>query len=257
MCNSRTLTVIKIGGSVLTGAAAYRRAAGFLHQQLALRPGGKVVAIVSAERGLTDALLTTARELAAEPDQEALDLLWSTGELRSVALLVLALQDIGVRAAAANVHQTGIVGARASRALPHRSGIRPLRLRSLLATADIVVAPGFLARVEGDGVASLGRGGSDLSAVLLAAGLGAERCELLKDVPGYFTTDPNEHPEAEHIDVLEYEDAIRMAGEGCDLVQLNALEAACELNVRLLIRAMDNGLTTIVKRSTDEVLSEK
>jgi aspartate kinase len=246
MSDRTTLSVIKIGGSVLTDAAAYRRAAGFLEQQLALRPGGRILAIVSAERGLTDALLAAARELAPDPDREALDLLWSTGELRSVALLVLALHNIGIRAAAANVHQTGIVGARSSRALPHRSSIRPLRLRSLLATADIVVAPGFLARVEGDSVASLGRGGSDLSAVLLAAGLGAERCELLKDVPGYFDTDPNQHPDAAHIGALEYEDAIRMAADGCDLVQLNALEAARELNVRLLIRAMDQELTTVV-----------
>jgi aspartate kinase len=246
MSDRTTLTVIKIGGSVLTDAAAYRRAAGFLEQQLARRPGGKILAIVSAERGLTDALLTAARELAADPDPEALDLLWSTGELRSVALLVLALHNIGIRASAANVHQTGIVSARSSRAVPHRSSIRPLRLRSLLATADIVVAPGFLARVEGDSVASLGRGGSDLSAVLLAAGLGAERCELLKDVPGYFNTDPNENPDAEHIGALAYADAIRMAADGCDLVQLDALETARELNVRLLIRAMDQGLTTTV-----------
>ena len=247
MSDLSTLTVIKIGGSVLSDAAAYRRAAGFLEQQLALRPGGKILAVVSAERGLTDALLTAARELAADPDQEALDLLWSTGELRSVALLVLALQNIGVPAAAANIHQTGLVSLRASRTRPgSRSDIRPLRLRSLLATADVVVAPGFLARAEGDSVASLGRGGSDLSAVLLAAGLGARRCELLKDVPGYFNTDPNENPDAEHIDTLEYGDAIRMASEGCDLVQLNALEAARELNVRLLIRAMDQELTTTV-----------
>jgi aspartate kinase len=247
MSSLNALTVIKIGGSVLTGAAAYRRAARFLEQQLALRPGGKILAIVSAERGLTDALLTAARELAADPDQEALDLLWSTGELRSVALLVLALQNIGIRAAGANIHQTGLVSRRGLRAAqPSRSGVRPLRLRSLLSTADVVVAPGFLARTEGDSVASLGRGGSDLSAVLLAAGLGAERCELLKDVPGYFNTDPNANPDAEHIGALAYADAIRMAADGCDLVQLNALETARELNVRLLIRAMDQGLTTTV-----------
>ena len=244
MSDHHTLTVIKIGGSVLTGAAAYRNTAAFLEQQLALRPGGKILAIVSAERGLTDALLTAARELAPDPDQEALDLLWSTGELRSVALLVLALQNIGIRAAAANVHQTGLVSLRAPQ--PQPSGVRPLRLRSLLARADIVVAPGFLARADGDSVASLGRGGSDLSAVLLAAGLGAERCELLKDVPGYFNCDPNENPDAEHIEALEYEEAIRMAADGCDLVQLTALETARELNVRLLIRAMDQRLTTTV-----------
>lgn len=249
--------VLKIGGSVLTGPAAYRRVARLIANRIAERPGERILAIVSAEEGLTDALLASARELVCDPDPEALDLLWSTGELRSVALLVLALHALGVQALAANVHQTGLLaapddGARVS-SEPGRSTawrnsrLRTLRIRSLLAAADVVVAPGFLARTSGDRIKSLGRGGSDLTAVLLAAGLEASSCELLKDVPGYFSTDPHTTADATPIDTLPYSGAIEMAEQGCGLVQLGALEAARDLNVRLVIRGIEGGAGTVVR----------
>ena len=187
----------------------------------------------SAENGLTDVLLRTARDFASEPHPETVDLLWSTGELRSVALLALALQNLGVRVRTANVHQTGL-----------GDDTRPsgawLRLRARLATADVVVVPGFLARGAGDRIVSLGRGSSDLTAVLLAAALDARTCELLKDVPGYFTSDPARDPEAQHIDRLQYDEAIAMAETGCELVQLQALVAARRFNIPLVVRAMDD-----------------
>jgi aspartate kinase len=239
------ISVIKIGGSVLTGIASYLRAAAFIAGRLANDPGRRLVVVVSAEQGTTDALLALAREVTPEPDPAALDLLWSTGELRSVALLVLSLQALGVRAAAANVHETGLEAPDAwSEA--GRSILRPLRLRSRLAELDVVVAPGFLARGEGDSVVSLGRGGSDLTAVLLAAGLDAETCELVKAVPGYFSTDPNRISSAEHIPTLPYSLALQMADEGCDLVQRQALAAARDGNVSLVIRALDEARQSVV-----------
>lgn len=249
-------TVLKIGGSVLTGPVAYRRVAWIIANRIAERPGERILAIVSAEEGLTDALLASARDIVCDPNPEALDLLWSTGELRSVALLVLALQGLGVQALAANVHQTGLLaapddGPRASsergRGTAWRnSRLRTLRLRSLLAVADVVVAPGFLARTSGDRIKSLGRGGSDLTAVLLAAGLEASSCELLKDVPGYFSADPHTTPDATPIDTLPYSGAIEMAEAGCQLVQLVALQAARDLNVRLVVRGIEGGAGTVV-----------
>ena len=115
--------------------------------------------------------------------------------------------------------------------MPADAQVRPLRLRALLADHDVVVVPGFLARGGGDAIVSLGRGGSDLTAVLLAAGLGAARCELLKDVPGYFTADPKRDPDARPIPSLAYARALEMADDGCELVQRHALEAAREHGV--------------------------
>ena len=233
----RPIVVVKIGGSVLTGRNGYRRASEFLANRIAADPRNAIVAVVSAELGVTDALLATARDFVETPDPAALDLLWSTGELRSTALLALGLQARGVRAVAANVHQAGVIKADGS----GRSQIRSLRLRAVLADHDIVVVPGFLARDQGDAIVSLGRGGSDLSAVLLAAGLSAQRCELLKDVPGYFTSDPKLDADAIPIPVLGYERALRMADEGCDLVQRNALQAAREHDLELIISAITGG----------------
>jgi aspartate kinase len=239
------LAVVKIGGSVLSGAASYRRAAGFIAARAAAHPDERIIAVVSAEYGTTDSLLAAAREISPEPDPAALDLLWSTGELRSVALLVLSLHALGIRAASANVHQTGLIEPD-ERADAGRTELRPLRLRALAADHDVIVAPGFLARGVADGVVSLGRGGSDLTAVLLAAGLGADTCELVKDVPGYFSSDPNRDPDARHISDIPYSRALQMADEGCDLVQRQALVAARDRNLRVVVRAIDESRHTVI-----------
>lgn len=246
---STRLLVVKVGGSVLTGRNAYGRAAGFLKHRVATDPGTRIVAVVSAEIGVTDALLAMARGVVDEPDPATLDLLWSTGELRSAAMLALTLQACGVDAAAVNVHQTGLVKPDAGGS-PGSSRVRPLRLRALLARHDVIVAPGFLARSGGDAVASLGRGGSDLTAVLLAAGLGAVRCELLKDVPGYFTADPKRDPGARPLAALSYERALEMADAGCQLVQRHALEAARLHQVPLVVSAIGHGAGTQVSGSS-------
>jgi aspartate kinase len=243
------LIVIKIGGSVLTGAPAYRRAAQFISDRLREQPDSRLVVVVSAEQGATDALLSTAREFAMQPDRETLDLLWSTGELRSVALLVLALQALGLRATALNVHQTGLIHDPSSD--PQcGTALRSLRLRSLLATNDVIVAPGFLARGAGDRIVSLGRGGSDLSAVLLAAGLRASRCELIKDVPGYFAADPGRNPTAAHMSHIDFEMALAMADDGCELVQREALVTARERAMVIVVRSIGDGRFTIVQSGT-------
>src|SRR5690348_4253731 len=156
---SLAVTVVKIGGSVLSGRQSFGRAARFLASRLHDQPGSRIVAVVSAEHGMTDALLSTAREIVDAPDPATLDLLWSTGETRSAALLTLTLQSIGVSASAVNVHQAGIDPVVTSG--PGAARVRTLRLLDVLQRHDVVVVPGFLARGEGDAIVSLGRGGSD------------------------------------------------------------------------------------------------
>jgi len=240
-----TISVLKIGGSVLTDVAAYRRAAAFVAHKLADNASTRFVVVVSARQGETDALLHGARDLCPEPSREALDLLWSTGELRSVALLVLALHSLGVRAAPANVHQTGL-GEADSPASPGTATFVPLRLLERLANYDVVVVPGFLARGAGDVVVSLGRGGSDLTAVLIAAGLGACECELVKDVDGYYSADPRIDPHARHLPRIDFTQSLAMAEAGCEVVQKSALEAARTYRLPLTIRAMSGRRATRV-----------
>lgn len=239
------VVILKVGGSVFTGAAAYRTVARALADRLRAEPGIRLLVVVSAEHGATDALLSTARDLVPDPDPAALDLLWSTGELRSAALLALALQAAGVSSAAANVHQAGLI------ARDGGPAVRPLRLKALLAAHDIVVVPGFLARRDGDGVVSLGRGGSDLTAVLLAAALGADRCELVKDVPGYFTADPHAVPAAAHLPALDYDSALALAESGCPVVQREALAAARDARLMLVVGALGDPRATTISSSIE------
>ena len=231
-----TISVLKIGGSVLTDVAAYRRAAAFVAQKLADNASTRFVVVVSARQGETDALLHGAQDLCPEPSREALDLLWSTGELRSA---------VGVCAAPANVHQTGLGNAES----PASSGTAtfvPLRLLERLANYDVVVVPGFLARGAGDVVVSLGRGGSDLTAVLIAAGLGARECELIKDVDGYYSADPLIDPLARHLPRIDFTQSLAMAEAGCEVVQKSALEAARTYRLPLTIRALNGRRATLV-----------
>jgi len=201
---SRRVAVLKIGGSVLTGARAYRQAAEFIAARLCAAPDERTVVVVSAETGVTDALLATAREIVERRFEPA---------------------PVDRR----------------------REEREPLRLRALLASHDVVVVPGFLARGAGDAVVSLGRGGSDLTAVLLAAGLDACRCELVKDVPGYFTADPKRDPGARPLDALSFTRAIEMADAGCRLVQRHALVAAQHRHLPLVVRAIGHRLHTVIQ----------
>jgi len=233
------LAIVKLGGSVLTGLAAYQAAASFLKRE-AGDGAWRLVAVVSAEYGHTDALAREAGEIAAAPDPAALDLLWSTGELRSVALLTLALRDAGVSAVGLNAHEAGLRSSISSAAV----GFGGLALRAALARHAVVVVPGFLA-TRFQQIVTLGRGGSDLSAVLLAEALGADRCILIKDVDGYFTSDPATHTDATPIEALTYTHALAMADASCPLVQRQALAAAKRANVPLIVRSFTSTGTRV------------
>lgn len=237
-----TIAVIKIGGSILKNSRAYRRAARFVRNRHTASPEERLVVVVSAQEGVTDSLAGTASRIAPQPNPAALDLLWSTGELRSVALLVIHLQALGISAAALNIHEAGLGLPDATcdpASLAHEIRVNSRRLRSALTQQPVAVVPGFFATNSASAVVSLGRGGSDLTAVLLARGLEASRCELLKDVPGYFTSDPHRDPAARHVPQLSFDRALAFADSGCDLVQRQAIQAAAESNLPLVIRSLD------------------
>jgi aspartate kinase len=231
------LAVIKVGGSILISPKAYRRAAIFVRNTLRTAPDERLVVVVSAQEGTTDTLERSARAIVSEPARAALDLLWSTGEIRSVALLALHLEALGVAAAPLNIHEAGVTVPDTGRETG-RIQLNAARLCAALAKYPVVVVPGFLATDSSHRIVSLGRGGSDLTAVLLAEGLRACRCELIKDVPGYFTADPHRDPTARHIPQLSFAEALEFAARGCDLVQRKAIEAASRSGLPLVIRSV-------------------
>jgi aspartate kinase len=238
----REIAVVKIGGSILINAGAYRRAAIFVHSMLRANPEERFVVVVSAQEGATDSLERSARKIHREPNSAARDLLWSTGEIRSVALLTLHLEALGVHAAPLNIHEAGLTLPETVREAGHIR-LNAGRLAGVLADFPVAVVPGFFATNAASQIVSLGRGGSDLTAVLLAEGLQACRCELIKDVPGYFTADPHQDSAARHIPFLSFEQAISMAAEGCNLVQRQAIEAAARCALPLVIRSVRRNTT--------------
>jgi aspartate kinase len=242
-----TLTVIKLGGSVLTGREGIVEAAAAVAARAA-DPATRLLVVVSARLSETDSLLAEAHAISATPDDAALDLLWSTGELRSVALLTLALKTHDIDAVGLNVHEAGL------RAGDEGASLNPIALRAALARHSVVVVPGFLA-TNGHRVVTLGRGGSDLSAVLLAILLRADRCELVKDVDGYFTADPHADPAATLIPSLDFPAALELADEGCPLVQKQALISARDANLPIVVRSLRSEGTTVGGHARDFLAS--
>jgi aspartate kinase len=155
-------------------------------------------------------------------------------------LMALYLQEAGMSSVGLNVHETGLQYSIEHQSCPARPGLNGGRIEAALAEHPVVVVPGFLATRSDGAIVSLGRGGSDLAAVLVAIGLKADRCELIKDVPGYFEDDPNKNARARHLPRLSFEQATRMAEQGCELVQLCALVATGEVRLPLVIRSIDD-----------------
>lgn len=227
--------VYKLGGSILRGPQDYSFYAERLRDTLNERPDAQLVVVVSAQYGETDRLLTQAIDAGGHEEGAATALLLATGELQSVARLTIALTRLGVSAVGIGPEQTGITLVEGTRA-EDRLAVDPSRVTNFLVDRQVVVVPGFVGTAPTGQWVTLGRGGSDLSAVALAAALNAESCELIKDVPGYFSRDPNQDPNATHIAQLDFDRALQMAIDGCDLVQLDALRYAKAQRLQLIIR---------------------
>jgi aspartate kinase len=251
------IVMIKLGGSILVSPKAYKRTARFLSNRVRTNPDERLVVVVSAQEGTTDQLERAARKIVPKPPTAALDLLWSTGEIRSVAILALELQALGVQTAPLNIHQAGLSVSKGESENIHSGGTaqrNPEKLSRVLDKYPVAIVPGFFATDSGGVITSLGRGGSDLTAVLLAAGLQACRCELIKDVPGYFTADPHRDTNARHVPQLTFEQALEFADSGCDLVQRRAIEAAQRSGLPLIVRSLNENesVSRIVETQGDE-----
>ena len=254
--------VIKLGGSILVRSKAYKRAAKFLSNRLRKHPDERLVVVVSAQEGTTDKLERAARKIVSKPHAAALDLLWSTGEIRSVAILALELEGLGVRAVPLNIHQTGlraVAGRNEHSDFVETAECNPEKLFQVLGKYPVAIVPGFFATDSEDAIASLGRGGSDLAAVLLATGVQACRCELIKDVPGYFTTDPHRDTNARHVPRLSFKEALQFADSGCDLVQRKAIDAAQRSRLPLIVRSLNENepVSRIVETEQDKNWTNK
>lgn len=227
------LIVQKFGGSSLADAARLRRAAGICAE--ARRRGNRLVVVVSAAGDSTDELLETAHRIMAHPPARELDALMATGEQQSAALMAIMLESLGLPARSfsgwqAGIHTDGVHGEAAIRA------IDPSRLLAALDAGEIAVAAGFQGLSPQGDVTTLGRGGSDTTAVALAAALGADRCEIYTDVDGIYTADPRLLPDARLLREIDSRDMLRLAEGGSQVLHPGSVRLAMEkgLPLRLL-----------------------
>ena len=226
------LVVQKYGGSSVADAEKIKNVA---RRVIAAREkGDQVVVVISAMGDTTDELLRLAHQFAAHPDERELDILLSTGEIVSSALLAIAVRSMGHRAISLDGGQAGIrTDDSFSRA--RIQAIVPKRILEELEKANIVVVAGFQGMTEEMDVVTLGRGGSDTTAVALAVALGAEECQIYTDVGGVYTADPRLAPQARKLKEIDYDEMLEMATYGARVMHSRAVEMGKLYNMPILV----------------------
>lgn len=224
------LFVQKYGGSSVADATCMKRVA----ERIKLTRGknNRVVVVVSAMGDTTDDLIALARQVNPEPDEREMDSLLATGEMASSAILTMALHAAGVPAISMTGRQAGI-RVDNTHLKAKIETIDPARIQAQLDAGKVVVVAGFQGLNAQSDVATLGRGGSDTTAVALAAALKADRCQILKDVDGVFTANPRVEPRARKQDEITYDEMLELAACGAEVLQSRAVEFAKKYNVVL------------------------
>jgi aspartate kinase len=223
---AQPLVVQKFGGSSLADADRIRRVARRIARERTA--GANLVVVVSAMGDTTDELLSLAAAITDTPDDRELDMLLATGEHQSATLVSMALHALGVPAISLSGPQAGITtDGRYGKA--RIASVEPERVRREIEAGKVVIVAGFQGRTEGDDVhaadiTTLGRGGSDTTAIALAARLHADRCQIFTDVRGIYTADPRLIPQARQLDIIGYEEMLELAHQGAQVMQTRAVE---------------------------------
>lgn len=212
--------------------------------------GCRVVAVISAMAGVTDSLIKLARETSPHPAERELDALLATGEQAAIALTAIAVNALGGKAVSLTGAEAGILTDRAhTRA--KIANISPRQIHELLAEDYIVVVAGFQGQNPEGEITTLGRGGSDLTAIALAGALNADACQIFTDVDGVFTCDPRIVADAKKLDEVAYDELLEMAGAGSKVMQSRAVEFAKKFGVEFEVRSSFKGVGgTIAKEET-------
>jgi aspartate kinase len=265
MPDAAPTVVMKFGGTSVADAERIKRAARRIVQRR--EEGNSVVAVLSARGKTTDQLVEMAHEVSQRPHPREMDMLLSTGERISCALAAMVLNDLGHEAISLTGSQAGIV-TDTSHTKARILDVRADRIRAALGEDRIVLVAGFQGVSTSYDVTTLGRGGSDTTAVALAAALGAEECEIFTDVAGVFSADPRIVPGARKLPVVTFEEMLEMSASGAGVLQLRSVEYARNYGVRIHCRSsfedapgtvvvdeqqtMERPLVTAVTHSTSE-----
>jgi aspartate kinase len=257
--------VMKFGGTSVADAERIKRAARRIVQRA--EEGNSVAAVLSARGQTTDELVSMAHEVSARPHPREMDMLLSTGERISCALAAMVINDLGHECISLTGSQAGIV-TDTSHTKARIVEVRADRIRAALEDGKIVLVAGFQGVSTSSDVTTLGRGGSDTTAVALAAALGADVCEIFTDVSGVFSADPRIVPNARKLPQVTFEEMLEMAASGAGVLQLRSVEYARNHGVKIHCRSsfedgpgtvvvdedrtVEHALITAVTHSTDE-----
>lgn len=242
------LIVQKYGGTSVGSSERIRKVAERLLETQ--RDDCRVVAVISAMAGVTDSLLKLAREVSPQPSEREMDSLLATGEQTSMALVAMAVNALGGKAISLTGAEAGVLTDRAhTRA--KIANVSPKRVHELLSEDYIVVVAGFQGQTAEGETTTLGRGGSDLTAIALAGALNADACQIFTDVDGVFTCDPRVVKEASKLGEISYDELLEMAGSGSKVMQSRAVEFAKKFSVPFEVRSSFNqNAGTVAKEET-------
>ncbi len=226
------LIVQKYGGTSVADVERIRSVARRVVERK--KRGDDLVVVLSARAGDTDRLVKLGREMSADPDAREMDVLLSTGEQITIALFSMAVKDLGFEAVSMTGYQAGIL-------TDHRYGrarismIETMMVKENLQAGKIVVVAGFQGYDDEGNITTLGRGGSDTTAVALAAALKADVCEIYTDVEGVFTTDPNLYSKARKLKKISYEEMLEMASMGAKVLHIRSVEFGMKYDVPIMV----------------------
>lgn len=239
------LIVQKYGGTSVADVERIRNVA--RNVQKTVEAGNQVIVVVSARSGVTNDLIARAKALNPTPDEREMDMLLSVGEQETIALTAMALHSLGVAAVSRTGSQAGIltdVEHTRARIISISGG----DIREQLDAGKVVILAGFQGHSPSGQITTLGRGGSDLSAIAIAAAVEADLCQICTDVDGVYTADPRVVPDAQKIDEISYEAMLELASSGSKVMQNRAVEFAQKFNVVFEVRSsFNNNPGTIVK----------
>lgn len=231
------MLVMKFGGASVATPESFTKLAEIIIER-SLREK-KIAVVVSAMGNTTDQLLELARQVHPNPPTREQDMLVSVGERISIALLAMALQKKGCDAVSFTGSQSGIITCE-NHSDARIMDVRPRRLEEVLNRGQVAIVAGFQGVSRKGEITTLGRGGSDTSAVALAVALGADQVEFYKDVPGIFDADPKKNPQARVIPRLSYAEALQIAREGAKVLHSRSIELAEKNGIKLSVLSFQN-----------------
>jgi aspartate kinase len=232
MTTSSQPSVLKFGGTSVKNIARIQHVAEIVKQRL---PAGPLIVVLSAMGDTTDYLIKLARQCAPTPDKRELDSLLSTGEQISIALLSIVLRSMDIRSKSFTAYQVGIF----TETVFNKARIIDLKTEALqeaLKDNDVLIVAGFQGITRSGEITTLGRGGSDTTAVALAAAMNAEVCDIFTDVDGIYTADPNAISRARLLSTISYEEVLEMARLGAQVIHPRAVELGRQYGVKLRVR---------------------